>query len=542
MHTQMSVRASAGSAASAVPRGPVPQLRPGELRILAYASTIGSEFPFDLLHDAMGVDEETLAEELEDLVRKGLLTERSGGGSFAFVEEGVRASVYRSMTESRHRLLHRKIAEVLERRNPDPSSEVIAALGRHYFLGKVPAKSYLYNRRAASNASASEDPSSAVHYLERALLDLGALEGASRRERAEVAQELGDLCYAVGRYGTADRYYAAALDYLDRDTPNLRARLLLARAEVARENLAVAQARTGAADALRLFEGNQDAVGIARAHRLLGRLDFQEGRYRDSLEECMRALDVLPPGANPRALGRLSTEIGNAFALLGEETRPVAIEWYERAVDRLRASRDWVELARALHNLGTIVGETRPADGLELLERAREAADRGHDSRGIGRCLLSGVELRLALGQLDEAARDNAQAGRLLERLADPLGVDLVLKNAGRISERRGQWDDAARSYGSSIELAQRYHLTAEEAEAQYCLANLKYKTRDFEGARAALDRAVVLGVEELAPRLASAVTSLRRQLRAGAETSGVAPRTKDPTDSSLPAQDRPFA
>ncbi len=520
-------------------RADPPTLPAGQLRILAYASAIGSEFPFDLLRDAMRTDEEELAEELEALVRKGMLREKPGGGSFAFVEEETRASVYRSMTESRHRLLHRKIAEVMERRHTSPTPAEVAELGRHYFLGKVPPRSYEYNRRAAAHAREAGEPATAVPHLERALVDLAGMDGPHRREKAEVAEELGDLSYALGQYRTADRYYATALENRERDEPRVRARLLLARAEVARENLDVGAARDGANQALEIFEAEHDPLGVSQAYRLLGRVAFQEGRYRDALEDSMRAMDTLPASADPRVRGRLSIEIGNSFALLGEEVRPVAIEWYERAVDRLRAGRDWVELARALHNLGTIVGESRPTDGLELLDRAREAAERGHDPRGVGRCLLSGVELRLALGQLEEAERANAQAGRLLERLADVLGLALVAKNSGRIAERRGQWEDAARAYTDASELARRHRLTTEEAEAEYCLANLRFKIRDLEGARSSIRRALELGIVELSPGLATAAITLARHL----EVTGI-DRGEPGTAAASPSppQERPLA
>jgi hypothetical protein len=79
------------------------------------------------------------------------------------------------LTESRLRVLHRKIAEVMERREPNPSPQVLSELGRHYFLGKVPAKSYEFNRRAAANARAAGDTDVAILHHERASVDLGAM-------------------------------------------------------------------------------------------------------------------------------------------------------------------------------------------------------------------------------------------------------------------------------------------------------------------------------------------------------------------------------
>ncbi|HTT15394.1 MAG TPA: tetratricopeptide repeat protein [Thermoplasmata archaeon] len=522
--------------------GPVAARRPGatsfeelsaeEHRILAYASAIGSEFDFDLLVGAMGTDEELLAERLERLVHAGVLRERPGGDRFGFVEEEFRARVYRSLTESRLRVLHRKIAEVLERMHPQPSAEILRELGRHYFLGKVPEKSYRYNRQAAEEARAAEEPEVATHHLQRVLVDLAALGGERRREEVDVAESLGDLYFSIGDYAAADRYYAEALDRIGVEEPRVRGRLRLARAEVAREQLNVQEATQGAVEARHLFESAEDPLGVAQTYRLLGRIAFQRGAYRDALEENMRALDLLGPTADPRLLGRLSIDIGNSFALLGPEVRSVAVEWYERAIDRLRQAADWPELSRAYHNLGVAVGELQPQDGLDYLEKAQEAGERAHDPRSTGRSLLSGVELRLALGQLDEAERDNEQAGRLLGRLTDDLGLQLVEVNRGQIDERRGQWEDAERAYERAADICRRFHLPADEAEVEFHLARLRFKTRDLEGARRALRLAADLGLTELRPTLAPAFDDLKRQLdRAGPEDSAEAPGSLRPAD-----------
>ncbi|HYA10813.1 MAG TPA: hypothetical protein VEH10_03980 [Thermoplasmata archaeon] len=523
----MAEAASADTPPARGPRAALATLPPDLVRVLAYASAIGPEFSFDLLRVAMGAEEEPLVENLEKLVALGLVRERSGGGRFAFAEEEDRGAVYRSMTESRLRVLHRKIAEALERANPEPSDPVVAELGRHFFLGKVPEKSYAYNRRAAEVARAANDPAAAIHPLERALVDLTSLGGGREAERTEIAETLGDLSFSVGSFRAADRYYREALEHVEHELPRIRARLLLARAEVARESLDSRRAVEGAREALRLFQVDPDPYGEAQAYRLLGRVAFQHGRYRDALDESMRALEALPPGADQTALGRLSIDLGNAFTALGEEVRPVAVEWFQRAVERLRAGRNWSELARALHHLGTTVGEARPDEGLELLERAREAATQGHDTRAIGRSLLSGVELRIALGQLDEAQRDNDQAGRLLEGLADALGSEQVMLNRGRIEEKRGRWDDAAQAYATSAGLARKLGLMADEADAQLYLARLRFKTRDLEAARAAFARATELKVTELSPRLERTYSELKQQL--GALADAGEPKPKEP-------------
>src|SRR5271157_6137682 len=180
------------------PTPTVEELTAEQHRILAYASSIGLEFDFVLLRGTLGIEEEVLAEQIERLVHQGVLVERTGGDRFAFVEEEFRARIYRSLTESRLRVLHRKIGEVLERTNPHPNLAVLTELGRHYFLGKVPAKSYEYNRRAAEAARTAGEPEVATHHLERVLLDLASLPGDHWSEQAQVAEALGSLYYTLG--------------------------------------------------------------------------------------------------------------------------------------------------------------------------------------------------------------------------------------------------------------------------------------------------------------------------------------------------------
>ncbi len=506
------------------------QLSPEQHRTLAYASSVGSEFDFPLLVAAMGGDEERLAEQLEHLVHLGVLRERVGGDRFSFVEEEFRARIYRSLTESRLRVLHRKIAEAMEAMYPTPSAEVVAELGRHFFLGKVPEKSQRYNRLASENARAADDPESAAHYLERVRVDLEAAPGDRRNELAEVDAALGDLYYSTANFSAADRYFTAALGRLGSAEPRIRARLLLARAEVAREKLDVETASQQATEALELFDAVGDGTGRARTYRLLGRVAFHRGAYRDALDESMRALEALGEDRDPRMVGELAIEIGNSFALLGPDVQGEAVDWYQRAIDRLTRAGDWVELSRAYHNLGVSLGERRPVDGLEQLDRAREMGDRAHDPRSVGRALLSGVEFRLSLGQLEEAARDNEQAGRLLERLNDDLGLEQVEVNRGLIAEKQGQWDDAEHAYERAIDACRRFRLRADEAEVYLYLARLRFKTRNWEGSRHAFRAATNLGVSDLKPALAAQVEELRRQLDASPDSGRAVPPTGTPS------------
>ncbi len=504
---------SGDASAAGVERPILPPLSADELRILAYASAIGREFDFLLLAAAMDAHDETLAEQLERMTHQGVLRERPGGDRFAFVQDEVRARVYQGLTASRLRVIHRKIGEAMERLFPEPPPEILPELGRHFFLGKVPEKSYQYNRRAAEVARQADAPEEAAHHLERAWIDLRALPGERPDDESELAEELGTLYYSLGDVRAADRMFQEGLAKA-KDTAR-RARLFLARAEVARDDLDGAAGETAARSAEALFEEAGDGVGLAAVHRVLGRMAFHRGDYRVALDEALQALDLLERHSDRRTLGRLSIDLGNAFSMLGPEVRDDAAEWYQRAIVRLTEAEDWSEVARAYLNLATLVGQTRPIDGLESLEKGREFADRAHEPRWAGWGLAMGVEMRLHLGQVEEAERDNQAARRLLERATDTLGLQQVQTNAGLIAERRGQWEDAEASYRASIELADRAGLRAESAQSEFYLARLLFKTRDLPGARAAYQRAADADLAALNPPSAGPFADLGRQLEA---------------------------
>lgn len=499
--------------ASATPLTSLEEFTPDDLRTLAYASALGREFDFQLLVEAMGVDEEPLAERLEELTHRGVLRERVGGDRFTFVQEELRARVYQSLTVSRLRVLHRKIGEAIERTHPDPPPEWLPELGRHYFLGKVPAKSFEYNRRAAERATAGDDPAAAIQHFERARLDLDALPGGPVGEAAALDERLGDLHFGLGDYAASDQYYTRALAAVEEGDPRLKARLVLARAEIARQSLDHEAATRGATEGLALSESAGDAVGVATARRILSRVAFYRGDYPRALDEAMGAHEALRSTHDLRAMGRLAIDIGNVFSSLGPEYHDLGVEWYGKAIQRLTEVGDWFEASRAHHNLAVLYGESQPQQGLEELARARGDAERAREPRSVAWALVTGVEMQLALGRVEEAHRDNEQASRLLERVGDTFGLEQVARNRGLICEKQGQWDDAERAFLVAIEMAEKTELVPEAAEIYYHLARLRFKTRDAPGARLAFERAAALGLPRLRPSMAKSFLEFGAQL-----------------------------
>lgn len=509
---------SAGGEES-LPAGPEADPRtvwgPEEFRTLAYASAIGGDFEFGLLAAALEREPETLAEQLERLVQSGVLRERPGGGRFAFVDEGLRGRIYRSLAESRVRVIHGRIAKAMERTGGEAASS--AELGRHYFLARMPLESHRHNLAAAHTARDELRRAEAVHHLERARSDLLQLGGDRRAELAQIGQELGELYHALGDFPAADRAYSEALSRLEPNERARRAELQFARAEMAWEELRPKEAEALGEEALLLYLDLGDIAGGAAVHRLRSRIAAERGDALTALDEAMQAFELLRQTGEPGATGKAGLELASAFARLGPEMQEEAARWYDRAIRLLESSGEEADLIRATFLLADLVGARDPSLALEHLAHARTIAERSHESRWEAWSYLNGTEFHLRRGEIEQAEQEVRLATRMLERSSDPSAETGIALALGLIQERRGQWEQAEGEFRRAAEGARELGLLPQRAEAEFRLAQLRFKMHEVDGAREAYRAAERHRLPLLRPSLARAFQELGAEIAASA-------------------------
>ncbi len=134
-------------------------------------AAIGREFPFEMLVAVSTLDKRSLENALEQFVEAGLIF-RHGRAPYArykFKHALVQDIVYDSLLLSRRRVLHHKIAEVLEDRFPgrrDAEPEVVA---RHFGEAGVPDRAITYWQRAGAKASEGSNYVEAASHLTEAV-------------------------------------------------------------------------------------------------------------------------------------------------------------------------------------------------------------------------------------------------------------------------------------------------------------------------------------------------------------------------------------
>jgi tetratricopeptide (TPR) repeat protein len=422
----------------------IAELGETERRVLSYAAAMGKEFDFSVLAAATEVEEEKLAEVLEELVHKGVLKEMKNGDAYAFIREDTLNQAYKDISSSRMRVIHRKIGEALEKMGSTPIPEDIPEMGRHFHMGQVYEKSVQFNWHVARQAMKAFSPDVAVHYLEWVREDLPHLTGDHRLDEADVLRELGDQHRVMGDAMRAEQFYVQSLEKLPEENSTLRALILLSRADTARDMDRLPLSRQCSEEAKRLFEAAGHKKGLALAHRELSRAAFKEGELELCRKEIEEAISLLDPEKDASDLARCYIDLGNFYSeCTGPDDEAKAIEYMRKAMPVLEGLKDYYELFRAHNNLSLIVGTNNPREALKELQEARTFAEKAMDRRSVGWTLFNSVEFHLALGETAFAEQNNDEARRIFSILNDPLAMEQVTMNAGLLAQHRKDYDNA---------------------------------------------------------------------------------------------------
>ncbi|HYA58002.1 MAG TPA: AAA family ATPase [Thermoplasmata archaeon] len=507
----------------------VPPLDQEEDRTLAVASVIGPELSFQLLLRASGEDEERLAEAIDRLVGRGLLFERPGE-LLTFADDRLRENVYRGLTESRRRLLHRRVGEALEATG-SADIATIYALARHFYLGKVDEKSLQYNRTAAELADRSFSPETAREHLERALESFRRLKPDDWEGEMELVLELAQQIDHVGQLKEAEellRHHLARRGLASRLPTHVLAllELYLARIQTDRGEWRAAAETT--ARLLALPELTDHPAILLGVHHLHGETLYYEGRYTEALEENAKELDLARATQNERALARGQVRRANALGMLGRSDQ--AMVEARAAAGALERLGDLREAAFAHLFLGVVISGqgTTPQRWTEAITEFAEAvrlAEKAHDLRRVGWALFNTADILREAGELDQAAEKNARSREILERIGDRFGLVQALIIQGKILHDRGEYDRAEAELLEAYRIVRELKAPADEVDVVLRLAQLSYARGDRANARRRVQELERQNLPALRPDVAADFERLKRALRTkeGEKTDGPA-------------------
>jgi tetratricopeptide (TPR) repeat protein/transcriptional regulator with XRE-family HTH domain len=160
--------------------------------LLETAAVLGRRFDFDTLLDVTREPEAKLFDAVEALVKRRLLREEPDGGVYDFSHDKLREVVYRDIGGARRRLLHKSVAESLERRGEVATHERDAQLAEHYERAQVWPKALHYLVLAAERSQTLFAMRDALHWLDRAVtLSESHPESLDAHQRLALCEQRG---------------------------------------------------------------------------------------------------------------------------------------------------------------------------------------------------------------------------------------------------------------------------------------------------------------------------------------------------------------
>ena len=410
-----------------------PQVR----RLVADAAVLGSTFPPEALVAVSGLDEASVRSDLNDLVRREVLSVSADPlsperGSYQFAQNMLRQVAYDTLSRRDRKTRHLKVAAHLRGVFAGDGEEVADVIARHYLdaLHAVP------------------DDSDAAEIRDQAIAAL--IRGAERAER-------------IGAPARAAASYAAAAELTPPDAATEAASLWERASEAAEINADWARTVELAGRASECYLRAGQARAAARAQALAGDALTKWGRIAEARQQLTAALKILradPDTDTVRALDHLSTaviyaspadadrlsaealtlgqalgvtdhELSELFStrgmyLLRTNRRPEAASYYRESARLAEQAGDSMRLGRALLNLADALLSTDPGTAAETARNAAGQLRRVGDRGALAVALINLAEALLMLGDWDTAEAE----------LTRPADSDALADNEILVSER----------------------------------------------------------------------------------------------------------
>jgi transcriptional regulator with XRE-family HTH domain/tetratricopeptide (TPR) repeat protein len=414
--------------------------------IAGAAAVLGRHASLDLLVAVTGQPMEVVLAGVEAACRARLLLEE-GDAAYVFAHDLIREVVEADTGTARRVVLHRKVAEALERTR-GVSPEVLAY---HYAGGGDADKAVSYLEQAADHAWTQHAYAAAVdHYREvpARLEQLGRMQDARR-----VREKLGEVLNRTG-------HYEAAQEVLEPAGEGYRA----------------------AGD----WEGlGRIAVGIAEAYARRGAVHEGIARLQPLLEEleCIGA---------PALLAALYLWWGGFLSTACRYSEALAA--LERAVELARARDDGRTLVRAAATRADILQRMGQLEGaLRAYHEVLPLAEALGDQESLLPAHRDLAHIHALQGAFGVGRRHGDRALALAERLENPPNRAFTLALRGWIVTLAGDWRNAQADLDLALALSRQLDRSWYSPYVLTFRARLSLAEGDWAIAAAALEEAGAL-------------------------------------------------
>lgn len=423
-------------------------------RILDVAVVVGRRFDFDLVQRASGLSETAALDALDELRTAGFVAPHEGW-QFEIDHILTMEVAWREVGEARHRMLHRRVAETLEKM-PHPET-VAGLLAFHYAEGYALPQAAPFAFEAGKQAAHLAAWREAISFYEL------ALKGTPEDQKYYLHLALGEAQELSGDSVQASENYRTALNIVQGDRPQAdKARLSLIRSFIMQgryhEVIALAQ---------EVLQGDDPDNEFLAQFQWGTALALEGAEMERAIEHLKIAHNLAHQAEDPSKLAPVTFELGSIAAQQGDLVTAVAL--YRQALEMANEIRDeTTSLWQALihNNLA-----------YHLLLTGQRATAREHAQTGLHIAESRGVLTLLpylysTLGEIDlaeehlAAAEEHFKKGlELAQRQSSPERIAGLTANLGLVALQRGEIPLAIHRLSSALTRADTlgiHHLAAQ--------------------------------------------------------------------------------
>jgi len=150
------------------------------------AAAIGRDFPFEILSAATDLEEAALVRALDELWRRHIVRVQADQ-RWDFSHDRIREVAYGGIGPARRRLIHRRIAQEMERLYADRLDDVSASIAAHLDQAGHSARAIPFLERAAAVATRVSAGEEAIRCLTQAVALIEKLPAGRDRDERELA-------------------------------------------------------------------------------------------------------------------------------------------------------------------------------------------------------------------------------------------------------------------------------------------------------------------------------------------------------------------
>ncbi|MBN1442925.1 MAG: sigma 54-interacting transcriptional regulator [Planctomycetes bacterium] len=428
----------------------------------------------------------------EPLVREGTLGEE--GGVWFFQHNSFQAWLLRTLPEKRSKALHRRVAEILERRGEGAVEEV----ARHWLDSETPRKGVDAALKAARRHLAAHEAKRALRFYPRVLALLPPDPAPRRRA---VAEETAEAFARTGDYSRAIEILTELLDASrdDRDAGRLHGRIGVYHHQTGNLPRSVSHLEQGKG-LLQRFRGRDVLRQRLRIESELAEIASHQGRYDRAEEICQDALAQLvksgkareDPEVRREEMVLLETQAH--FRLRRFQFRE-AREYFERSLELSEELEAAPERGLILNNLGILHNqENRFPQAIECYRKAEKISARLGDAQSLAAIHCNLAVLHAKTGDVDAADEAIRRAARSEAQCDSRRARFLRLHSSGLVNHLSGRYASAVECFRAAIDLGSMLKDQHTVAFDLVYLGECHIYRGEGRSAQAALDQALSIG------------------------------------------------